>query len=135
MDSTSDPEPLAASVAVSTPEVGIIVLDSDRREVVLCLIGAEVPLPCTTERQFGFAYDGMTAVRFELTAGPGLRREDVLVVGKLEMTGLPRRQRRDPVLLSVTRTSTSIRAVFTDGISGRTATLRVDTTPIGQASR
>ena len=123
-----DAIPLAATVAVSTPEVGVIVLDAQRRECVLQLIGPEEPLPCVVERSFTVAYDGMTAMRIELTAGPGSHREHVVVVGRFEMTGLPSRRRGDPLTLSVTRASTSITAVLTDQLSGRSARLHVDTT-------
>lgn len=68
--------------------IGTLVLDKDRTERVVELIPAGVALPFTYRGTFCFAYENMTALRLELTAGPGTTRDEVLVIGKVELTAL-----------------------------------------------
>lgn len=119
--------PAIDALTIPSWDVGVIVLDGDKRETVVQLIDGDAPLPQTVQRVFTFAYDHMTAMRVELTAGPGSRRDEVVVLGALELVGLPLRARGDQVVLSVTRTAAEIHAVLTDEGSGRAASLRVQT--------
>ena len=119
------PDIETAVVRVRTPEVGMIVLDEDRREVVLQLFDGRGPLPQVVERMFAMAYANMTAVRVELTAGPGSTRDEVVVIGTLELTGLPPRDRGAPLSLRVERTEGFIDAELVEVQSGRSERLRV----------
>src|SRR3712207_5490650 len=77
--------------------IGAIVLDKDRKERVAVLLPEDTPLPCERTVRFAYAYQGMTAVRLELTVGPGQTREEVRVFGRLELTGLPPQARGTPI--------------------------------------
>ncbi|MEZ4318510.1 MAG: hypothetical protein R3F61_13440 [Myxococcota bacterium] len=104
----------------------MIVLDDTRQEVVLPLFDGTGPLPARISRRFAFAYDGMTAIRVELTAGPGTRRDEVVILGVLELTGLPPRERGAPVEVRLHRSETRIEAELVDVGSGRSERLVVD---------
>jgi molecular chaperone DnaK len=78
---------------VTTHPLGIIVLDKERNERVVELIPEATRLPHQSKRSFAYAYDNMTAVRVEVTEGVGHRRDEVTVIGKVELTGLPPRPR------------------------------------------
>lgn len=82
---------------VTTHPLGIIVLTKDRQERVLELIAEGTKLPHERRQQFGYAYDNMTAVRVEVTEGVGTQRDQVTVIGKVELTGLPPRPRGTPL--------------------------------------
>jgi molecular chaperone DnaK len=81
----------------TTNDLGLIALDKDRRERVIRLIPRSTPLPCEVRGKFTYAYPGMTGVRVEVTEGRGERREDVAVVGTVELTGLPPRPVGTPI--------------------------------------
>jgi molecular chaperone DnaK (HSP70) len=78
---------------VTTHPLGIIVLDKERRERVVELIPEGTRLPHQFKGRFAYAYDNMTAVRVEVTEGVGTTRDEVTVIGKVELTGLPPRPR------------------------------------------
>jgi molecular chaperone DnaK (HSP70) len=88
---------MTSSVEPPRLPIGIIVLDKERRERVVVLIPADIELPFVYRSNFGYAYENMTAVRLELTVGPGETREEVRVIGKVELTGLPPRPRGTPI--------------------------------------
>lgn len=75
----------------TTHPLGIIVLDKTRQERVVELIPEGTPLPYEFRGQFAYAYENMTAVRVEVTEGTGQSRDEVTVIGKVELTGLPPR--------------------------------------------
>lgn len=81
----------------TTQSLGIIALDGARREQVVELIPAGTPLPTRHIARFAYAYDGMTAVRIEVTEGSGTTRQDVHVVGTVELEGLPPRPKGTPI--------------------------------------
>jgi molecular chaperone DnaK (HSP70) len=82
---------------ITTHPLGIIVLNKDRQERVLELIREGTKLPHEKRQQFGYAYDNMTAVRVEVTEGVGSERDEVTVIGKVDLTGLPPRPRGTPL--------------------------------------
>ena len=77
--------------------LGIVVLDRDHQEQVVPLIAEGTILPAIKRGRFVYAFDGMTAVRVEVTEGSGNNRSDVNVVGKVELTGLPPRPKGTPL--------------------------------------
>ncbi len=81
----------------TTHPLGIIVLDKNRNERVVELIPEGTRLPYEHRWRFGYAYDNMTAVRVEVTEGVGSQRDEVVVIGKVELTGLPPRPRGTPI--------------------------------------
>jgi molecular chaperone DnaK len=82
---------------VTTHPLGIIVLDKNRQERVVELIPEATRLPYQFKGRFAYAYENMTAVRVEVTEGVGTRRDEVTVIGKVELTGLPPRPRGTPI--------------------------------------
>lgn len=81
----------------TTQTLGLIALDRQRRERVVPLIREGTPLPCEFKGRFTYAYTGMTAVRVEITEGRGVLREDVQVIGIVELRGLPPRPVGTPI--------------------------------------
>ena len=81
----------------TTHPLGIIVLDKQRKERVVELISEGTPLPHEFKGRFAYAYENMTAVRVEVTEGAGSERDEVTVIGKVELTGLPPRPRGTPI--------------------------------------
>lgn len=81
----------------TTQDLGLIALDRDRRERVIRVIPQGTPLPCEVKGRFTYAYAGMTGVRVEVTEGRGTRREEVRVVGVVELRGLPPRPVGTPI--------------------------------------
>ena len=82
--------------ATSHP-LGIIVLDRNRVERVVELIPEGTAVPHEFRGRFAYAYENMTAVRVEVTEGTGHHRDEVTVLGKMELTGLPPRPRGTPI--------------------------------------
>ncbi|MEQ1503749.1 MAG: Hsp70 family protein [Myxococcota bacterium] len=82
---------------VTTHPLGIIVLDKNRQERVVELIAEGTKLPYEYRGRFAYAYENMTAVRVEVTEGAGTSRDQVTVIGKVELTGLPPRPRGTPI--------------------------------------
>jgi molecular chaperone DnaK len=82
---------------VTTHPLGIIVLDKNRQERVVELIPERTRLPHVYKGRFAYAYENMTAVRVEVTEGAGGNRDEVTVIGKVELTGLPPRPRGTPI--------------------------------------
>ncbi|MBA2320431.1 MAG: Hsp70 family protein [Deltaproteobacteria bacterium] len=98
-ESTDDP-PSMPSVIIedaTTHPLGIIVLDKNRKERVVELIPEGTRLPYEHRWRFGYAYDNMTAVRVEVTEGVGVQRDEVAVIGRVDLTGLPPRPRGTPI--------------------------------------
>lgn len=81
----------------TTHTLGIVALDKSGNERVVHLIPEGTPLPCVHRARFAFARDGSTAVRIEVTEGNGVKRDQVNVVGKIDITGLPERDRGTPM--------------------------------------
>jgi molecular chaperone DnaK len=81
----------------TTHSLGIIVLDRTRQERVVELIPEGTPLPHEYRGRFAYAYENMTAVRVEVTEGVGSTRDQVSVIGKVELTGLPPRPKGTPI--------------------------------------
>jgi molecular chaperone DnaK len=81
----------------TTHPLGIIVLDKQRNERVVELIPESTRLPYEFRGRFAYAYENMTAVRVEVTEGTGEYRDEVTVIGKVELTGLPPRPRGTPI--------------------------------------
>jgi len=81
----------------TTHPLGIIVLDKQRKERVVELIAEGTTLPHEFKGRFAYAYENMTAVRVEVTEGAGTHRDEVTVIGKVELTGLPPRPRGTPI--------------------------------------
>jgi len=81
----------------TTHPLGIIVLDKKRQERVVELIAEGTKLPYEFKGRFAYAYENMTAVRVEVTEGAGGYRDEVTVIGKVELTGLPPRPRGTPI--------------------------------------
>ncbi len=82
---------------VATHPLGIVVLDSALRERIVSLIPQFTPLPCEKRGRFAYAYDGMTAVRVEVTEGVGEARDEVTVIGEVILDNLPPRPRGTPI--------------------------------------
>ncbi|MEN0062450.1 MAG: Hsp70 family protein [Myxococcota bacterium] len=81
----------------TTHSLGMIVLDHARRERVVELVPEGTRLPHEQKKRFKYAFEGMTAVRVEVTEGQGQTREEVTVIGKVELTGLPPRPVGTPI--------------------------------------
>ena len=81
----------------TTHPLGIVVLDKQRKERVVELIPEATRLPYEFRGRFAYAYENMTAVRVEVTEGVGTTRDEVTVIGKVELTGLPPRPRGTPI--------------------------------------
>ncbi len=96
-DEAAAPLPMATITDVTTHPLGVIVLDRDLREVVVPLVGEATPLPCEKRGRFAYAYDGMTAVRVEVTEGTGAVRDEVEVIGEVVLENLPPRPRGTPI--------------------------------------
>jgi molecular chaperone DnaK len=82
---------------VASHPLGIVVLDSAHRERIAPLIPQFSPLPCEKRGRFAYAYDGMTAVRVEVTEGVGESRDEVAVIGEVILDNLPPRPRGTPI--------------------------------------
>ncbi|MES2641803.1 MAG: Hsp70 family protein [Myxococcota bacterium] len=82
---------------VASHPLGIVVLDSALRERIVSLIPQFTPLPCEKRGRFAYAYDGMTAVRVEVTEGVGEVRDEVTVIGEVILDDLPPRPRGTPI--------------------------------------
>jgi molecular chaperone DnaK len=82
---------------VTTHPLGIVVLDRNRDERVYELIPEGTALPHEYSGRFAYAYDNMTAVRVEVTEGAGRSREEVTVIGKVELRDLPPRPKGTPI--------------------------------------
>ncbi len=81
----------------TTHPLGIVVLDKRRNERVVELIPEGTSLPYEYNGRFAYAYENMTAVRVEVTEGAGKSRDEVTVIGCVELTGLPPRPRGTPI--------------------------------------
>ncbi len=81
----------------TTHPLGIVVLDRGRNERVVELIPEGTRLPYEFRGRFAYAYENMTAVRVEVTEGAGISRDEVTVIGVVELTGLPPRPRGTPI--------------------------------------
>ena len=81
----------------TTHPLGIIVLDRNRQERVVELIPEGTPLPHEFHGRFTYAYENMRAVRVEVTEGQGTYRDEVSVMAKIELKGLPPRPRGTPI--------------------------------------
>lgn len=96
----SPPQGLPSGVSiidVAAHPLGIIALDGSNREQVVTLIPQGVPLPFEKRRRFAYAYDGLTAVRVEVTEGVGETRDEVTVIGEVILDNLPPRPRGTPI--------------------------------------
>ncbi|MBT3219377.1 MAG: Hsp70 family protein [Proteobacteria bacterium] len=82
---------------VTTHPLGIVVFNKKREETVVELIPEATKLPYEFHGRFAYAFENMTAVRVEVTEGAGKTREQVAVIGKVELTGLPPRPRGTPI--------------------------------------
>ncbi|HMV69917.1 MAG TPA: Hsp70 family protein, partial [Myxococcota bacterium] len=119
---------------VTTRSLGMIALDQDRSERVVELIPEATPLPARYRGRFVYAYDNMTSVRVEVTEGRGTRRDQVRVIGAVELTGLPPRPRGTPIEIVYLYNDNQILQVeLTDLDTGRMKT--VDLTFRGALSR
>ncbi len=92
----SSPRTVQARDATSH-DLGLIALDKDRHERVVRLLPKGTPLPCEVRGRFTYAYAGMRAVRVEVTEGVGSHRQDVSVIGSVELRGLPPRPIGTPI--------------------------------------
>ncbi|MFT7519420.1 MAG: molecular chaperone DnaK (HSP70) [Kiritimatiellia bacterium] len=81
----------------TTHPLGIVVLDRKRQERVVELIPEGTPLPHEFHGRFAYAYENMRAVRVEVTEGHGSYRDEITVIGKVELTGLPPRPKGTPI--------------------------------------
>lgn len=81
----------------TTHPLGIIVLDRNRQERVVELIPEGTPLPHEFHGRFTYAYENMRAVRVEVTEGHGTYRDEVSVMAKVELKGLPPRPKGTPI--------------------------------------
>ncbi len=96
-DDDAAPLPNVTIEDATTHPLGIIVLDKKREERVVALIAEGTKLPHEFKGRFAYAYENMTAVRVEVTEGAGRYRDEVTVIGKVELTGLPPRPRGTPI--------------------------------------
>jgi molecular chaperone DnaK len=78
---------------VASHPLGIIVLDGGMRERIVTIVPEFTALPCERRGRFAYAYDGMTAVRVEITEGHGEHRDEVMVIGEVVLDDLPPRPR------------------------------------------
>jgi molecular chaperone DnaK len=81
----------------TTHPLGIIVLDRNRQERVVELIPEGTPLPHEFHGRFTYAYENMRAVRVEVTEGHGTYRDEVSVMARIELKGLPPRPKGTPI--------------------------------------
>ncbi|MCB9664184.1 MAG: Hsp70 family protein [Alphaproteobacteria bacterium] len=81
----------------TTQDLGLIALDRERQERVIRLIPKGTPVPCEVKGRFTYAYEGMTGVRVEVTEGDGAARDEVTVIGVVELRGLPPRPVGTPI--------------------------------------
>jgi molecular chaperone DnaK len=81
----------------TTHPLGIIALDRNRKERVVELIPGGTLVPHQVSGRFTYAYENMTAVRVEVTEGVGTTRDEVTVIGRVELTGLPPRPLGTPI--------------------------------------
>ncbi|MCB9669327.1 MAG: Hsp70 family protein [Alphaproteobacteria bacterium] len=98
--STSDSSPGLMGVEIedaTTHPLGLVVLNKQREEVVYELIPEGTRLPHEKRGTFAYAYENMRAVRVEVTEGTGTYRDEVTVIGKVELTGLPPRPKGTPI--------------------------------------
>ena len=95
----------------TTHPLGIIVLDGQRQERVVELIPEGTKLPHEYRGRFAYAYENMRAVRVEVTEGVGSTREEVVVIGRVELTGLPPRPRGTPIEVTYQYTANQILSV------------------------
>jgi hypothetical protein len=114
----SKPIPVVSPEPAPELPIGAIILDKDRKERVVTLIPADVQLPCELCLRFASAYVNMTAVRLELTVGPGQTREEVHVFGKLELTGLQPLRQGSPLEVRLQHRGGTLRVRLTDVASG-----------------
>jgi molecular chaperone DnaK len=111
---------------VCTQSLGIVVLDRERRERVIQLIPEGSTLPVRFRGRFAYAYDNMTAVRVEVTEGRGRSRDDVRVIGVVELTGLPPRPKGTPIeVVYVYGLDQIIEVRITDVASGKWKKARI----------
>jgi len=82
---------------VTSHPLGMVVLDRQHNERITTIIPEATPIPCEVSRRFAYAYDGMTAVRVEVTEGAGSSRDDVSVIGEVRLQGLPPRPQGTPL--------------------------------------
>jgi hypothetical protein len=82
---------------VASHPLGIVVLDRTLKERVVPLIPQYTALPCERKGRFAYAYDGMTAVRVEVTEGHGQTRDEVQVIGEVILDDLPPRPKGTPI--------------------------------------
>ena len=82
---------------VTSQCLGIVVLDASLQERVVTLIPDGTALPCEERGRFAYAYNNMTAVRVEVTEGPGTTRDQVQVIGQVVLSGLPPRPKGTPI--------------------------------------
>jgi molecular chaperone DnaK len=82
---------------VTSHPLGIIVLDRNLVEQVFSLIPEATPVPCEKRGRFAYAFDGMTAIRVEVTEGVGRTRDEVKVIGDVVLEDLPPRPRGTPI--------------------------------------
>ncbi|MDQ1252236.1 MAG: molecular chaperone DnaK [Euryarchaeota archaeon] len=77
--------------------LGIVVLDEDGEEKVEEMIPEQTDIPCTIEKQFGYAYDNQTSIKAEITEGKGELKSEVCPVGELVLKDLPPRPKGTPI--------------------------------------
>jgi molecular chaperone DnaK len=98
----AESRPLGLSSGVSIVDVashplGIMALNADGNEQVVTLIQLGSTLPAEKRRRFAYAYDGLTAIRVEVTEGTGDSRDEVTVIGEVILDNLPPRPRGTPI--------------------------------------
>lgn len=93
---------------VASHPLGIVVLDRNLQERVVPLIPQYTPLPCERRGRFAYAYDGMTAVRVEITEGHGSSRDEVQVIGEVILDELPPRPKGTPIEVTYRYTANQI---------------------------
>lgn len=120
------PAPVPTSNRHPRLPVSIIVLDKHRRERVVEIIGADTSLPTEIHTRFARAYDDQAAIRLEIAVGPGKTRDEVLVVGKVDLIGLVPCPRGSPIALVLDHRGDVLLVRLTDVGSGRSAEMRID---------
>ncbi len=106
---------------VTTLSLGLIILDNDRMDRVVELIPTGTALPARFRGRFTYAYENMTSVRVEVTEGRGTTRDQVRVIGTVELKGLPPRPRGTPIDVTYLYGEDQILAVeLADVDTGRT---------------
>lgn len=76
--------------------VGLVVL-RNRIEEIVEIFPVGTALPAVLHRRFALIYEGMTAVRLEITVGAGTTRPEVTVLGNVELLNLPPAPKNTPV--------------------------------------